>query len=64
MSFPLEAVGEAAATELARETLLYTARPRGAAGAAGRRCKDLWEIEFKCLFVSWYNIKKRKYELL
>lgn len=47
MSFPLEAVGEAAATELARETLLYAARPRGAAGAAGGRCKYLWEIEFK-----------------
>lgn len=47
MSFPLEAVGEAAAAELTGETLLYTARPRAAAGAAGGRRKDLWEIEFK-----------------
>lgn len=39
MSFPLEAVGEAAATELAGETLLDSARPRVAAAAAtaGRR---------------------------
>ncbi len=49
MSFPLKAVGEAAATELTGETLLYAARPRAAAGAAGGRCKDLWEIEFKWL---------------
>lgn len=47
MSFPLEAVGEAAATELTGETLLYAARPGAAAGAAGGRCENLWEIEFK-----------------
>lgn len=40
MSFPLEAVGEAAATELTGEALLDTARHR----AAGGRRKDLWEI--------------------
>lgn len=48
MAFPLEAVVEAAATELTGKTLLYTARPRAtAAAAAGRRCKDPWETEFK-----------------
>ncbi len=47
MSLPLEAVSEAAATELTGETLLCTARPGAAAGAAGGRCKDLWEIELK-----------------
>lgn len=47
MSLPLKAVGEAAATELTGETLLYTARPRAAAGAAGGRRKNLWEMKFK-----------------
>lgn len=54
MSFPLEAVGEAAATELAGETLLDSTRPRVAAAAAtaGRRWKDLWETELK-----WLSLK-------
>lgn len=44
MTFPLEAVGEAAATELTGKTLLCTARPRATAAAtAGGRCKDPWE---------------------
>lgn len=47
MSFPLEAVGEAAAAELTGETFLHAARPRAAAGAAGGWRKDLWEMEFK-----------------
>lgn len=44
MSFPLEAVGEAAATELTGEALLDSARHRAAVDAAGGRRKDLWEI--------------------
>lgn len=47
VSFPLEAVCEAAAAELARETLLCAARSRAAVGAAGWRSKDLWETDFK-----------------
>ena len=56
VSLPLEAVGEAAATELAGKTLLYTARPTAAAAAAaaaaGGRRKDVWETEFEWLLVS------------
>lgn len=51
MAFPLKAVGEAAATELTGKTLLYNARSRATAAAAGRRCKDPWETEFKWLFM-------------
>lgn len=46
MPLPIEAVGEAAATELTGKTLLCTAGHRAAAAAATGRCKDLWEIEF------------------
>ena len=42
MTLPLQAVGEAAAAELAGETLLHAA-----VGAAGGRRKDLWEMKFK-----------------
>lgn len=47
VSFPLQAVCEAAAAELAGETLLCAALPRAAVGAAGGRREDFWEIEFK-----------------
>lgn len=48
MSFPFEAVCEAAAAELAGNTLLCTAWPRAVAAAvADGRCKDFWEIEFQ-----------------
>lgn len=50
--FPLSAVVEAAATELAGKTLLCPAQPRAnaAAAAAGSwRCKDFWETELKQL---------------
>lgn len=45
MAFPLEAVGEAAATELTGKTLLCPARRRTAAAAAGGRSKDSWETD-------------------
>lgn len=48
MSFPFEAVCEAAAAELTGNTLLCTAWPRAVAAAvANGRCKDFWEIEFQ-----------------
>lgn len=48
MSFPFEAVCEAAAAELTGNTLLCTAWPRAVAAAvADGRCKDFWEIEFQ-----------------
>lgn len=43
VAFPLQAVGEAAAAELAGETLLAAA----AVGAAGGRRKGFWETEFR-----------------
>lgn len=42
VAFPLQAVGEAAAAELAGETLLGAA-----VGAAGGGRKDFWEPEFR-----------------
>lgn len=44
VAFPLQAVGEAAAAELAGETLLAAA---AAVGAAGGRRKGFWETEFR-----------------
>lgn len=45
VAFPLQAVGEAAAAELAGETLLAAAA--AAVGAAGGRRKGFWETEFR-----------------
>lgn len=47
--FPLSAVGEAAATELAGKTLLCAAQPGAdaAAAAGGRRCENYREAELK-----------------
>lgn len=48
--FPLSAVGEAAATELAGKTLLCAAQPgadAAAAAAGGRRCENYREAELK-----------------
>lgn len=43
VAFPLQAVGEAAAAELAGEALLHATRPRAADG----RPQGFWEIEFQ-----------------
>lgn len=49
MALPLDTVVKTATTELAGQTLLYTAGPRADAAATGGRNKDPWETEFKGL---------------